>query len=337
MTLSPAPYARARVVTTLTSSAIWFLLLYPISLFSGGGRTEHMSALEMATASALTLLFIPYFATHSVLMGMSKGVLKGRIILPEATQAASAQPGAENPWRLATVNAFVFGLVPAVIGYFLGMHADVHTMTRGVFAARYALAGALLCAGVTWVVSGQPFLRTIRKPREQRGFVGTPNQYLWRHFALPHGIANTIINGALAFALSPVPFAQAGAIVPSKHIVGDTVIALLLLTWLLAGAAKSQARNETLLGVAPPAAASKKSVLTASLSVLLGGFAFAIVVGLLFFLTKAPGLDVISWAIYRAIVFGVYAGWLTKVAAQAAINTTLNTEPAASPASSAIA
>jgi predicted secreted protein len=337
MARPPAPYTRARVVTTLINSTIWSLLLYLTCAFSGGGKLEHMSPLEMANVTALTFLFIPYFTTHGVLMSLFNGVLKGSIIMPEATQDARAEAGTANPWRLATINAFVFGLVPAGIGYFIAIRADAATMTRGAFAGRYALAGALLCASVAWVVSGQPLLRTLRTPREKRGFLGTPDQYLWRYFALPHGIANTIINGVLAFALSPVPFAQAGAIVPTQHIVGDTVIALVVLTLLLASGARSQARNETLLGIAPPGAAAKRSVLNASLRALFCGFAFAVVVGVFFWLTKLPGLDIFSWAAYRAVVFGVYAGWLTKGVAQAAINSTLNAEPVASPASTAAA
>jgi hypothetical protein len=336
MARPPAPYARARIVTTLITSTIWFLILFPISTFSGGGRLEHMSTLEMANVVAITLMFIPYFSTHGVLMSMYNGVLKGSIVMPASTASASAEPGTENPWRLATINAFAFGLVPAGIGYFLAMSAAA-TMTRGVFAVRYALACTLLCAVVTYVVAGKPFLRTMQKPREKRGYTGTREQYLWRYFALPHGIANLIINAVLAFTLTPVPFSQPGAIVPTQHIIVDTVIALVVLTWLLASGARSQARNEALLGISPPAAASTHSVLSALSRVFLGGLAFSIAVGVVFWLTKSPGLSIVSWAVYRGVVLGVYAGWLTKEVARAAIKTTLAAEPAATPASTAAA
>jgi hypothetical protein len=87
-----------------------------------------------------------------------------------------------------------------------------------------------------------------------------------------------------------------------------------------------------LLGIAPPAAASQKSTRTASLMMLLYGFGFAIAAGVAFEL-KVHDLDVWSWAVYRAIVFGVYAALLTKAVAQASINTTLHGAPAASAAS----
>jgi hypothetical protein len=327
MARPPAPYARVRIFTTLITSVIWFLILYLSTAFFRGGKGEHMSPLEMANGTAFTFLFIPYFASHGVLMSMFKGVLAGTTVLPTATQDPRAGVPLANPWRLATINAFVFGLVPAALGFFLWERTDPATMTRGVFALRNALAGMLLCAVVAWVASGQPFLRTMMKPREQRAFAGTPDQYLWWYFAIPHGIANFIINGLLAFVFVP------GALAPTRQIVGDTVIAFVVLTWLLTMGAKSQAHHETLLGIAPPAAASQKSTRKASLMMLLYGFGFAIIAALVFQLLKLPGLDVWSWAVYRAVVFGVYAALLTKAVAQASINTALHAEPVASPAS----
>jgi hypothetical protein len=327
MARPPAPYARVRIFTTLITSMIWGLILYFTTAFFRGGKGEHMSPLEMANGTAFTFMFIPYFTTHGVLMSMFKGVLAGTTVSPAATQDPRASVPLVNPWRLATINAFVFGLVPAAIGFWLWKQTDPATMTRGVFALRNALAGMLLCAVVGWVASGQPFLRTMLKPREQRAFAGTPDQYLWRYFAIPHGIANFIINALLAFVLAP------GASVPTPQIVVDTVIALVILTWLLTMGAKSQAHHETLLGIAPPAAASQKSTRKASLMMLLYGFGFALVAALVFKVTKLPGLDVWSWAAYRAIVFGIYAALLTKAVAQASINTALHAEPLASPAS----
>ena len=327
MARPPAPYPRVRVVTTLITSIIWGLILYLSTAFFRGGKAEHMSPLEMANATAFTFMFIPYFATHGVLMSMFKGVLADTTVLPAgATQDPRAGVPLANPWRLATINAFLFGLPAAALGFFLWERIDPATMTRGVFAFRNALAGMLLCAVVAWVASGQPFLRTMLKPREQRAFAGTPEQYLWRYFAIPHGIANLFINALLAFVLAP------GAIVPAGQIVIDTVIALIILTWLLTMGAKSQAHHETLLGIAPPAAASQKSTRKASLMMLLYGFGFAIAAGVVFEL-KVHDLDVWSWAVYRAIVFGVYAALLTKAVAQASINTTLQGESAASPSS----
>jgi hypothetical protein len=337
MARPPATYERTRVLTTLITSTIWFLILYGTCAFSNGGKAMHMSPLEMANVASLTFLMVPYFGTHGVLMSLFKSVLAGRVIMPAAAQDASAGSGTENAWRRAAINVVLFGVVPAGIGYFLAIRTNPETMTRGVFAGRYALAGALICASVAWSVSGKPFLRTIGTPREKRGFVGTPDQYLWRYYSLPHGIANVVINFALAFALSPVPFAP-GAIVPTQNVVGDTVAAFVVLTWLLTSGAKGQARNEALLGIAPPAAASNKKVWSASLTALLGGLAFAVVVGVLFFVTKAPGLGIWTWAAYRGVVFGVYAGILTKLVARAAINTALKTaEPVAAPATPAAA
>jgi hypothetical protein len=326
MARPPAPYARVRIFTVLITSMIWGLILYFSTAFFRGGKGEHMSPLEMANSTAFTFMFIPYFTTHGVLMSMFKGVLAGTTVVPASQDPRGGVP-LDNPWRLATINAFVFGLVPAAIGFWLWDRTDPATMTRGVFALRNALAGMLLCAVVAWVASGQPFLRTLLKSKEQRAFAGTPDQYLWRYFAIPHGIANFIINALLAFVFAP------GASVPTLQIVSDTVIALVVLTWLLTMGAKSQAHHETLLGIAPPAAASQKSTRKASLMMLLYGFGFALVAALVFKLTKLHGLDVWSWAAYRAIVFGTYAALLTKAVAQASINTTLHTEPVASPAS----
>ena len=331
MTLPPAPYARARVFTTLITTLVWAVLLF---VFTGFSKEEYASPVGMANFTAVAFMFIPYFATHGVLMSMMNGVVKGSIIMPESAKDASGGGGTDNPWRLATINAFAFGLIPSGLGYFLAINVAPNSMTPRAFGIRYTLAGTALAAIVTWIASGRPFLRTMGMPIEKRAYVGTPDQYLMRYFALPHGIANTIINAALAFALSPVPFAQAGAIVPTAHIVFDTAATCLILTWLIASGSKSQARVETLLGIAPPAAASQKSVMNALMTTFFAGLGFTVVVGVILWLTKTPGLDVFSWAAYRGVVFGVYAGWLAKNVAQAAINTALHPEAAASPASS---
>jgi hypothetical protein len=327
MSRPAAPHHVARIFTTVITAAVWCGILLLTGYASVGGfkkEVVHAAPVIMANVAAWGLLFIPYFATQGVLISMLDGVTKKRILAPDAIDKATAH--VSNPWRLGAIHALVVGLVPAAVAYFLGIRAGVDTMTPGGFAVRYAMAGTLLCAGIAWTVAGDPFMRIARLPRELRVFQGDPKRYLSTHFAWPHGIANAIINGALAFLLSPVSFAEAGAIVPTKNVVGDLVITFLVLTWLITSGTKTQARVETQWGIAPPAAASSNAVPTAFLVAFFAGIGFSIVAGIAFAVTKTPGLSIVSWAFFRGIVFGVYSAWLSARVAAATINSVLNPE-----------
>jgi hypothetical protein len=332
MALPPATAKASRAITTLVTSAIWWLILYFTGRFfaTGGKEVAYVSPLAMANITALSFVFIPYFATHGVLISLLDRVLKEKIILPpEATPDASARPS--NPWQKGVVNGLLFGLVPAAVGYYVSSNASADTITPRMFAVRYASAGALLVAIVVFVMAGAPFLRATRVPRGTPACDGDPQRYLWQYFVWPHGIGNAIINGALAYALSPVPFGQAGAVVPAAQVVIDAAITFLVLTWIIVSGVRTQARVEAQWGIAPPAAASQDTLPVAFMTAFFSSLAFAVAVGGVFWLTKVPGLSVTAWAVFRGLACGVYTAWLAKLAAQAVIGRVLNPEASAKP------
>lgn len=326
MALPPANHNVARVFTTAITSTIWWFILYGAGYaFSGGSKVAHVSPLVMANVTAFSYVFIPYFATQGVLVSMLEGHIKGRILVPGGEDPNARM---ENPWRMGLINALKFGLVPAGIGFALSITAGAESVTAGQFASRFAWGGTLVCAVVAYLVAGEPFLKATRVPRAQRMFQGDPQRYLFTHFALPHGIANGIINGVLAFALSPVPLAE-GGMVPMKNVIGDLVITFFILTWLMVSGSKSQARMEAHWGVAPEAAASDYAVPTAFLPAFFASLGFSIMMGVAFHLLGMTELSVYLWVVFRGVVFGLYTAWLSKRVASAMLNETFHPEAAA--------
>lgn len=326
MALPPANHNVARVFTTAITSTIWWFILYGTGhLFSGGNKVAHVSPLVMANLTAFTYVFIPYFATQGVLVSMLERHHKGLILTPGGEDPNARM---ENPWRAGMINALKFGLVPAGIGFALSITAGAESLTASQFATRFAWGGALICAVVAYLVSGEPFLKATRVPRAQRMFQGDPKQYLFTHFALPHGIANGIINGVLAFALSPVPLAE-GGMVPIPNVVVDLVITFFILTWLMTSGAKSQARLEAQLGVAPEAAASDYALPTAFLPAFFASVGFAIFMGVAFHVLGMKELSVYLWVVFRGVVFGLYTAWVARRVAAAMLNETFHPEAAA--------
>jgi hypothetical protein len=329
MALPPANHNVARVFTTAITSTIWWFILYGAGYaFAGGSKVAHVSPLVMANLVAFSYVFIPYFATQGVLTSMLDGHIKGRILVP-----GGEDPNAriENFWRTGLINALKFGLVPAGIGFALSITAGAESVTPGAFASRFAWGGTLICAVVAYLVAGEPFLKLTRVPRAQRMFSGDPKQYLFSHFALPHGVANAVINGVLAFALSPVTLAE-GGMVPTKNVVGDLVITFLILTWLMVSGSKTQARIEAQWGIAPEAAASEYAVPTAFLPAFFASFGFAIVMGFAFHFLGMTELSVYLWVVLRGVVFGLYTAWVSRRVAQAMLNETFHPEAAAAAA-----
>lgn len=330
MAMPPAPLGLARVISTAITGAVWWLLLFGGGyVFSGGGKVPHVAAVVIANLTAISYVFIPYFVTQNVLISLLDGHLKERISVSEPEDPNAR---AENPWRTSVINALRFGLVPAVIAYVLAMRVSADTLTPGAFAVRYAWGGALLAGATAWLVGGKPFITSMRVPRDKRMFQGDPKAYLATRFVWPHGIANAIINGALAFALSPVSIADAGALVPAQLVVGDAVITFFILTVLMVMGAKSQARVEAQWGIAPEAAANELTGPAAFLPAFFLSLGFSICLGIGFWLLKLPGLNVYAWAVFRGVAFGVYTAWLAKRVAQAVLNETFHPEAAAAPA-----
>jgi hypothetical protein len=169
-------------------------------------------------------------------------------------------------------------------------------------------------------------LKQVKVPPANRTFKGDVNQYLWTRYILPHGIANLFINGALAFALSPVSFSEPGAVVPAEVVVVDTLLTLVVLTWLISAGAKGLARAETEWGIATHDFTADLNMPSAFLPTFFSGVGFCIVLGVAFAWFDVEGLPVIGWAIYRGIFFGLYCGWVAKRCAQASINETFHPE-----------
>jgi hypothetical protein len=313
------------VFTTAITSTIWWFILYGAGYaFCGGSKVAHVSPLVMANLTAFSYVFIPYFATQGVLVSMLEGHIKGRILVPGGEDPNARM---ENPWRAGLINALKFGLVPAGIGFALSITASAESITPGAFATRFAWGGTLIVAVVAYLVAGEPFLKATRVPRAQRMFQGDPKQYLFTHYALPHGIANAIINGVLAFALSPVTLAE-GGMVPIPNVVVDLVITFFILTWLMTSGAKSQARMEAHWGVAPEAAASDFALPTAFLPAFFASLGFAIFMGIAFHVLGMKELSVYLWVVLRGVVFGLYTAWVARRVAAAMLNETFHPEAA---------
>jgi hypothetical protein len=324
--MRPSPLPVVRAITTLITCAVWWVLLWVAGwLFAGGGKVDHVTPLVMANLTAISYLFVPYFVTEGVLISMLATLLKKRIVMPAVSEDPKARPA--NPWGWGVINVLIFGIVPAIVGYMLSMRATPDTLTPGDFAVRYAWGGTALCAVVAWFVSGGLFLKQVRVPAANRTYTDGVQKYLWTRYILPHGIANLFINGALAFALSPVSFAEPGAVVPNEVVIGDIVITLVVLTWLVTSGAKGMARTETEWGIAiHDFARLDLNMPSAFLPTFFSGIGFAIVLGISFAIFDVNGLPVVVWAIFRGVFFGAYCGWVAKRCAQASINETFHPE-----------
>jgi hypothetical protein len=324
--MKPSPLPVARAITTVITSAIWWCLLFVAGwLFSGNaGKVDHVAPVVAANLTAVSYLLVPYFVTEGVLMSMLGTLMKKRIVMPEVREDPNARPS--NPWVWGAVHAATIGVVAAVIGYMVASRVAPDTLTPSAFGVRYAWGGTALCAIVSWFVSGRLFLKQARVPAANRPYTGDVNRYLWTRYILPHGIVNFVINGALAFALSPVSIKEVGAVVPSEVVVGDTVITLIVLTWLVSSGAKGMAHVETEWGIATHDFTADLNMPSAFLPMFFSGIGFCIVLGIAFAWFDVPGLSVMTWAVFRGVFFGAYCGWVARRCAQASINETFHPE-----------
>lgn len=316
--MKPSPLIAVRVITTCITSAIWWVILYLAGwLFSGAGKVDFVTPEVMANLTAMSYLFVPYFVSEGVIVSMLGTYMKGRIIMPPITEDPKLRPS--NPWLWGLMNAAVVGGAAAVIGYMICKGATPDTLTPSAFGVRYAWGGTALCAIVAFFVSGGPFLRQVRVPAQNRPFAGGLQTYLWTRFMLPHGIANLVINAALAFALAPVS-PDPAARVPNEVVIGDGVIALIVLTWLISSGAKGLAQADAAWGIAPHDFRADLHMPAAFLPCFFSGIGVCIVLGIGFAVFDVEGLSIVGWAVLRGVAFGVYCGWLAKRCARAAIN-----------------
>jgi hypothetical protein len=335
MAKKPTPFKQYRVVTTVISAAIWAVMLYFGGFWiAGGSHVTHVAPIAMALGLFFNFLFIPYFATHSVLMGGLRRVLDAKVVLPDDGVDAGAQPG--NAWWASAINALKYGAPPAIAAFVLAINSTSEISARQ-FAVTQAVFGALLAAVVVFAVGGRPLLQATRVPRGKSRFDSDPAAYLRTHFMIPHAFTNCVLNAAIAFLISPVPFAGGAAMVPTRNVVVDAVITFIILTWLVGSGARSQARTEGAWGIAPKSAAGSQSVLKGFLIPLFGGIGFAVALGVLFTVTHTAAIGIYSWAAFRGIVFGAYTMWLSKSVAQAALGGALAAATPAVPAHSSAA
>ncbi|HKU37731.1 MAG TPA: hypothetical protein VJR89_06275 [Polyangiales bacterium] len=319
--MKPSPLIAVRIITTVITSAVWWVILFIAGwLFSGAGKVDFVTPQVMANLTAASYVFVPYFVTEGALVSMLGTYLKQRIIMPPVTEDPKARPS--NPWLWGALHAALFGVLAAWFGYMVCKGAQPDTLTPSAFGVRYAWGGTALCAIVAFIVSGPVFLRQVRVPAQNRPFAGGLNKYLWTRFILPHGIANFVINGLLAFALAPAGFAFAdpAARVPNEVVIGDGVIALAVLTWIIASGAKGLARSDAEWGIAPHDFRADLHMPAAFLPCFFSGIGFCIVLGIAFAWFDVEGLSIYQWAWLRAIGFGVYCGWCAKRCARASIN-----------------
>jgi hypothetical protein len=267
-------------------------------------------------------------------MGGLRRVLDGKIVLPDDGVDAGASPG--NAWWASAVNALKYGALPAIAAFVLANNST-SAISAGQFAVLQVLCFTPFVAFVVFSVGGRPLLQATRVPRGKSRFDGDPAAYLRAHFMIPQAFTNAVLNAAIAFLISPVPFAGGTAMVPARNVVVDAVITFVILTWLVGSAARSQARTEAAWGIAPKGAAGSQSVLKGFLIPLFGAVGFAVALGVLFTITHTAAIGIYSWAAFRGIVFGVYAAWLSKSVAQAALAGALSTATPAVPVPSSAA
>ncbi|HKP63552.1 MAG TPA: hypothetical protein VJV78_42750 [Polyangiales bacterium] len=344
--MKPSPLVVVRAITTVITSVIWWCLLWVVGwVFSGAGKVDHVSPLVIANLTAVSYLFVPYFVTEGSLVSMIGTLMKGRIIMPPVTEDPKAKPA--NPWIWGAIHSAVFGIVPAIVGYKMAMGVSPDSLTPGEFGERFAWGGTLVCAIVAWFVSGRLFLKQVQVPRPNRLFAGDVNRYLWTRYGLPHGIANLIINGLLAFALSPVGSSEPGAHVESKLVVADAVITFFVLTWIVSAGVKGMARCDAEWGIAPEHFGARELHMPAAfLPCFFSGIGFCIVLGIGAAWFDVEGISQISWVVFRGVVFGAFCGWCAMRCAQASINEhfhpemivhTRKPQPAAAPATASAA
>lgn len=317
--MKPAPLIVVRVLTTVITSAIWWVILFIAGwLFSGAGKVDFVSPEVMANVAAVGYLFVPFFVSEGVLVSMLGAHLQKRIILPPITEDPKARP--QNPFVWGVVNAVTIGALAAYVGHMIGQGAKPDTLTPSEFGVRFAWGGTLLVAIVAFFMSGAPFMRQLRVPAQNRPYAGSAMQYLLTRYALPHGISNFVINGALAFALSPVSIADPTARVPNENVIGDGVIASAVLVWIISSGAKGMARVETAWGIARYDYRRNLHMPAAFLPVFFAAIGVCIVLGIAFAWFDVEGITVYTWAWLRAIGFGVFCGWCALRCAQASIN-----------------
>jgi hypothetical protein len=98
------------------------------------------------------------------------------------------------------------------------------------------------------------------------------------------------------------------------------------LTCLVSSGAKSMAHTETEWGVATHDFTADLHMPAAFLPTFFSGLGLAIVLGVSFAIFDVNGMSVTSWAVFRAVIFGAYCGWVAKRCAQASINETFHPE-----------
>jgi hypothetical protein len=316
--MKPSPLVVVRAFTVVITCAVWWVILYVAGwLFAGGGKVDFVTPVVMANLTAMSYLLVPYFVTEGVQVSMLSTYMKKRILM-DVREDASARP--INPWIFSVIAMLVFGVAAAFAGKTVAGGVPADTLSPHTFAVRYAWGGTALCAIVAWIVSGPVFARQVRVPAANRPYKGSVQSYLWTRFILPHGITNLVINWALAFALSPVSISEPGAVVPNEVVIGDGVIALAVLTWIVSTGAKGLARADAEWGIAGETFAADLHMPAAFLPCFFAGIGVCIVLGIGFAWFDVNGLNVHTWAILRGIAFGVQCGWCAKRSAQASIN-----------------
>jgi hypothetical protein len=322
-----APYALGRIVTVIITALVWWVILLVTTLvFAGASQAQFVSPRAMTNIAALTLLLVPFFTTHGVLINFRDAMLRGRVRPPETTPSNELR--ARSPWRVALVSSLLLGSPAAVAAYLLGSRLPNATFTAGAFALRLAPIAALLGGVSAWFASGKPLVHELRVAEPHQRFAGDVSSYAVFRHALPHGVVNALINGAAAFALLPDAQSAAGN-VPAKLLLGDTFITYCILTAILAPGVSTHARVDAATGVAPPMAAGSR--LTMSEAVMLplgvGLLQVALLAPLCWLSAFRPSVEL--WAVYRAVMFGGYAAWLSARVARAARTQAAETTQAA--------
>jgi hypothetical protein len=314
--MTPAPYALGRIVTVVITALIWWLILLVATLvFGGASRAPHVSPLTMANIGALSLLLVPFFTTHGVLINFRDALLRGRVSPP--VLALGEEPVLHSPWRVSVFNMLCLGLLAATAAHAIGSRLPADTFTAGAFAWRLAPIGALLSGISAWIASGKQFTDQLRVAEPRRRFAGDLARYARLRHALPHGLVNALINGAAAFALLPDSDTLPG-IVPASLLLGDTFITYCILTAVLVPTVTTHVRVDAAVGVAPTPTAGAVPMYEAVLLPFGLGFIQVLLLAPLFWLVPfRPSVEL--WAVYRTLMFGGYAAWLSARVAVAAV------------------
>jgi hypothetical protein len=299
----------ARIVAVVIAVLIWAAILAAVgSIFGRVLAQPAVSPAAWQVSAWVVVPFVAFFTAHGVWTGLLEGLALGRFTAPPVRGAATGS--GRNPWVVAVAAYVVLG-VPVAVGGVAAVAwltgegaAGLHP---GAYAVRLGILGVIAAALVAWWVSGAPLGRELAGLREPPSYAGSLRRYLVRRHVAPHALANAAINGWVAVALTP-----AGGVAPPSLLVGDALVAGVIIAAATSFGARNHARTDAhvgLLGV-PGRAPARWVQGCGALAV--GALAAALLAGALALASVGDGLRVEAFVVVKgamAAAIAAAAAW----------------------------